>query len=404
MTNVLIRVLIVEPDADLAKEIVDTISLIEDISVVGEVRDPDMGTGAVEELAPDVIILSGEYEECYELAEQVSGQYLDKALIFMTRDESREVFRRAMQAGGRDVLILPLKPLELADAIYQAYDLETKRRRKTLSTVRAAGGARAGQVWTVFSTKGGVGKTTITANLAIAMTQLKDVRVAVWDLDLHFGNLALMLNVTPRRPVHELVNEVRDLDIDLLESFMAAHGTGVRVLPSSFNPEFAEYVTGEHVEKILAILQQNYDYILVDSPSFFHGPIISAMDNADLILLVGMLDLATIYNLKSCTMVMESLNYSKSKLKLILNKANRQYGVRPRDLESTLNLSVFAEIPSDEKLALSAVNRGIPFTESNPEARISRSIQEIAKQLMGDDNEAGKRRGLGLLKSSGKGD
>ncbi len=406
MANVLIRVLIVEPDADLAKEIVDTISLIEDISVVGEVSSPDMGMKAVAELTPDVILLSGEYEECYELAEQIVGQYIDKAIVFMARYAIKEVFRPAMQAGGRGVLVLPIKPLELADAICQAYDIETKRKRRTLSTVRAAGGLKTGKVWAVFSTKGGVGKTTLTANLGIALSQTTDARIAVWDLDLHFGNLALMMNVTPRRPVQELINEVRDLDIDLLESFMATHASGVRVLPSSFNPEFAEYVSGEHVEKILGVLQQNYDYVIIDSPSFFHGPIITAMDNADTILLVGTLDLATIYNLKSCTMVMESLNYSKSKLKLILNKANRQYGVRPRDLESTLNLSIFAEVPTDEKLALMAVNRGIPFTQSNPEARISRSIQELGKQLVGEDEserrssntEETKKKGMGLFR------
>jgi pilus assembly protein CpaE len=201
--------------------------------------------------------------------------------------------------------------------------------------------------------------------------------------------MALMMNVTPRRPVSELVNEIRDLDIDLLETFLAPHESGVKVLPSSFNPEFAEYVSGEHVEKILSLLQQNYDYVLVDSPSFFHGPIITAMDNSDLVLIVGTPDLATIYNLKSCTMVMESLNYSKSKLKLVLNKANRQYGVRPRDVESTLNLSIFCEAPADDKLALTAVNKGIPFAQSNPEARLSRAVQELAKQLINDAGGVG---------------
>ena len=151
-------------------------------------------------------------------------------------------------------------------------------------------------------------RTTITSNLAVSLAR-SSKRVALVDLDLQFGDVAIMLNFSVKNTISDLVKEFAQLDANLIEDYMVTHFSGVKVLPAPVKPEYAEYITSNHVEKIINILRESYNYIIVDTSANFHETALTSLDLSDKILFISTLDLPTIKNVKAGLDVMDKLNY-----------------------------------------------------------------------------------------------
>lgn len=390
-----IKVLVVEDDPEKQSMIVDTLSNVEYIDVDGEAGSAEEALEIVESVNLNVILI-GAYVpgDGYKLAEKISADYSWISIIIVEDELKEETMRKAIFAGAKDVLIYPFTPSKLVDSIYRSFQMEKKKQviqRDKTPAIRQK--SRQGQVLTVFSTKGGVGKTFVSSNLAVSLAQHTGEKVVLVDLDLDFGNAALALNIIPRYTITDVVNEIRNLDRDLMESYLIPHRSGIKVLAANAQPQMTEFVNAEHIELIIRVLQSAFDYVVIDMPARFYNPVDPAFQGADQLFLVTTQDVATIRNIKACLVTLNSLNYPKHKIKLLLNRAEARSDIKTKDVETTLNQNLYGILPADYKLVSSSLNKGIPVVLLYPRAKVSRSFQEMTRRILGGEQEKTEKSG-----------
>ncbi|MDI6869861.1 MAG: response regulator [Bacillota bacterium] len=376
-----ISVLVVDDSPEARENIRRLLRFDDEIEVVGEAENGQVALERAKEFHPDVILMDINMPvmDGITATERLSLEVPESGIVMISVQGEAEYLRKAMMAGAREYLVKPFAGDDLANAIKKVAEVEGKRRR-----VRQAEAAPAptGKVVAVFSAKGGVGKTTLAANLAVALATDFKARVALVDLDLQFGNVGVIMDIAPPRTIADLVRE-KSLDPELLDSYLVDHPSGVRILPAPLRPEQAEMVTGAHVDRILSILRRMVDYIIVDTPQALSETTLAVLDHAEQILLIATLELPAVKNVKLTLDVMSSLKYPAEKIRLVLNRYSDEIGIPREDLERSLHFPVSARIPSDGRTVVASINKGVPFYTADPKAKISQAIRELATQVAG---------------------
>jgi pilus assembly protein CpaE len=292
---------------------------------------------------------------------------------------------QALEADVADVLLLPQLVENVVFAIRKA--THTRGRHAT-----ASGGGRHGKILTVFSPKGGTGKTVTATNLASAFAKFEGKKTLLLDLDLQFGDAAIMLGVEPEKTIYDLVVAPGELDSEKLAGYTTRHTSGLDVLPAPLRPEDAELVTEAKLARLLEVARESYDAIVVDTSPFFHGPMLATLDRTDELLLLSSLDVPTLKNLRLALQTLELLSFPKNRIKIVLNRSNSKVGMKQNEVEGALGMKVRFEIPSDRAVPL-AVNRGKPVVLDEEGADVSRAIRQMAKGLFPvEEAKAGRRR------------
>lgn len=381
-----IRVLIVDDVAETRENIKKLLMFENDIEAVGEAANGDEALAFARHLKPDVVLMDINMPlmDGITATERMTLEQPQIGIIIMSVQGEQEYLRKAMMAGAREYLIKPPSGDELVATIRRVYEVEWKRRQSMGAVVQSAikeEQREPGRVISVFSTKGGVGKSIIAVNLAVSLKNTTNLRVAMLDLDLQFGDVAMLLDLLPKRTIADLVSEPEHMDKEMLEGYMIEHDSGVRVLPAPLRPEYAEMINGRHIESIIKILKESYDYIVVDTCQSFQDTILAALDASDLIYMVTTLDVPTIKNIKLGLEVMSSLHYENDRVKIILNRSTAEMGVSIQDLTSSIRYAVACQLPSDGKVVVGSANRGIPFVQSDPKSPMTMAIQDLAKQI-----------------------
>ena len=295
-----IRVLIADDVAATRENICKLMEFHPEIEIVGQAGTGGEAVNQARVLRPDIVLMDINMPEMDGITatERLSFDVPETSIIIMSVQGEQEYLRRAMMAGAKNYLTKPFTSDELVGAIKQAFSRDQKVRE---SARMAAGIKPAGRIISVFSSKGGVGKTTIATNLAVAMANRLSKRVAIVDLDLQFGDAALFLNVFPRSTIADAILDIEHLDETTLASYMTSFSDRVQVLAAPLRPEQAENITGAHVGILLARLRSMYDYIVVDTAPNFNDTTIAALDAADLVLVIAALDLPTVKKYKNRT-------------------------------------------------------------------------------------------------------
>lgn len=379
-----IRIIIAD-DSEQTRENINAIfGYEESIEIIGEAQNGLEAIELARELRPDIILMDINMPEMdgIKAAKTITESGLDGSIIMMSIQEEREYIKKAMSAGARDFIIKPFKVNELIDNIKRIYQVDQAKKKKIVSPVSAS--KLQSKVISVFSTKGGVGKTTIATNLAVAIATTSKKKVALLDFDLQFGDVAISLNLYVKNTITELVKDLINVEHenDMIEEYMLTHYSGVKVLAAPLKPENAEYVNAEHIKKIIGILKGRFEYIIIDTAQGFDDTVITALDESDTILYVSTLDLPSIKNTKNGLEVMKTLNYSNEKVRVVVNKSNESFGIKHSDFKAALNVDLFAIIPDDLPAVAISVNNGHPLVSHRKSSVVSKRIFKLAQAIV----------------------
>lgn len=358
-------------------------------AVVGATASPEVGFTLAERFQPSVIVLNLDLEgnKGPTLAEMLSLELPMTSLVLVTSSDSKKALHLALQVGAKDVVTLPVEDDKLLRSIQRA--AEQGQRRQQMFSVQKKARRPQFRTITVFSTKGGVGKTTITINLAMALRELTRKRVAAVDLDLLSGNLGLMAGVSWKRTIRDLVDESATVDKDMIEACCVEHPTGVRILPAPSQPDFAGFVQAEQVQKVLSLMSEIFNYVVVDAPTYLHDTVLPALEESSDIVVVTTLDLAAIQNMRQCLDLLTRLSM-RSKVRVVVNRMGYTGGLKVRDLEVEMGMPVQCVIPADEKLSVDSVNMGNPAFLSARHSALSKKIEELARKVLSEEDKPGR--------------
>ena len=391
-----IRVLIVDDISETRDHLTKLLGFEKDVDVVGAAASGAESLEMAARLLPDVVLMDINMPEMDGIAatELLMARVPSTAVVMMSVQGEADYLRRSMLAGAREFLVKPFSSDELTASIRQVYTREREKHGRMAAPAaqppRLAAAREPGRVVAVFSPKGGVGRTTIAVNLAVAAASEPDSNVVLVDGSFQFGDVGVLLNLNPKnKSIADLVPELEaGGEPESLDTFVITHSTGTKVLLAPPSPEMAELVTPAAIRRVLEVLRAGSDLVVVDCAAAFSDATLAVLDAADVILTVLTLEITSIKNMRLFLEVADQLGYSPNKIELVLNRADSALGIRVADVEHSIGRKVDHTVVSDGRSVVYALNRGVPFFISNREAQVSQDILRLARTLLGTPEAA----------------
>jgi pilus assembly protein CpaE len=341
-------------------------------------------------LSPIVVVLGPSCVEPDDLAviEQWSRDHSHVGTILVTAELSTELLQKALRVGVKDVLSAPIEQSQLIETVTRVADgLSSGSPQFGSSDGSPAEGneGELGKVISVFSTKGGSGKSVTATNVGVVLAQRSNRPVVVIDGHLQFGDVAVMLKLQPQHTVVDAVSQLEAPDAAaMLEQLMTVHEpSGLLVLPAPVEPTFADQVTGEQMARLVELVQTFAGHVIIDLPAIFNEVVLSIIEVSDEIVLVAGLDIPNIKNVKIGLSTLSLLSVPTEKLQLILNRADSKVKLDVAEVERTLRVAAVAHVPSDVLVPIS-VNKGSPVVLSAPKSGVARAFEQLALRFLDD--------------------
>ncbi len=394
-----IRVLIVDDIPETRDHLSKLLGFEADIEVVGAAASGREAIELAAKVRPDVVLMDINMPDMDGIAatERLSADVPTAAVVMMSVQGEADYLRRSMLAGAREFLVKPFSSDELTSSIRQVYTRE--REKLARIAVQPGAGAAAGALVTVgddrdnaepgrivavFGPKGGVGRTTVAVNLAVAAATELGLRTCLVDASFQFGDVGVLLNLNPKnKSIADLIPELDSGEPESLDTFIINHSSGIRVLLAPPSPEMAELITPVAIKRMLEALRESHDLVVVDCMSSFNDTTLAILDAADTVLTMLSLEITSIKNIRLFLEVADQLGYGADKVRLVLNRADSSLGIRVADVEHSIGRRVDHTIVSDGRSVVYALNRGVPFFLSNREAQVSQDVLRLASAVAG---------------------
>jgi pilus assembly protein CpaE len=404
-----IRILVVDDIAETRENLAKLIGFESDMTIVSSADGGQQAVEFAKRDKPDVILMDINMPDMDGITatEIIANTVPESPIIMMSVQGEQDYLRRSMLAGAREFLVKPFSADELVNAIRHVHEIEKVKRARYQQAAPApqpsggGGGAQGqslrqvleperGKIITFFSPKGGVGRTTIATNLAVALHQSTGKPVCLVDGSLPFGDIAVILNMSPKaKTIADLVGSFDQVDAEVLETVLVAHSTGIKVLLAPPTPEAAELITGANIKKILETLRESYAYVVVDTWPSFQEQVLTMLDVADVILTLMTLEITSLKNVRVFMEIAEKLGYDDQKVQLVANRNDSSGGIKASDVEASLARKIPHTIVSDGRALVLAVNRGVPFVISHRESQVAKDVFTLADKLSGASEAAG---------------
>ena len=377
------RVIVASGDEFESEQILQILSKQQDMEIVGVAQDGLEASQMAVQLKPDVVLVDAELREMDGLsaAETISLAAPEVATILMSGAAPDQIWRQGMRAGARDILTKPLAPSDLLETIRTIRHADDKRNSQEFQKLVDPG--LMPRVIAVAGAKGGVGKTTLATNMAVALAQTYPNETVLVDAYSQFGDVSLILNLRPKRTIIDMVPLEGDIDQDLVEAHLTPHDSGLKVLVSSTDPTELGSITVKCLGAVLSNLKRSYRYIVLDVPPMLYDTTIYALTHATAVLLVANLfDLTTLNDTRKLYHLLTRDYVAKERVHLVLNRVARSNRLQAEEIERTFGREATATIPNAAGLVVSSINEGVPFMVSHPDAVISRTVRELAEKVI----------------------
>ncbi|HEX4744033.1 MAG TPA: response regulator [Candidatus Limnocylindria bacterium] len=397
-----IRILIVDDIDETRENLAKLIGFEPDMEIAGSANSGQQAIDMAKRERPHVILMDINMPDMDGITatEIIANTVPESPIIMMSVQGEQDYLRRSMLAGAREFLVKPFSADELVNAIRHVNELEKVKRARYQQQApqpvaggpvqaQPAQGQQKGQIISFFSPKGGVGRTTIATNLAVALHQSTNRPVVLVDGSLPFGDVAVILNMSPKaKTIADLVGSFDAVDADVLETVLVSHTTGIKVLLAPPTPEAAELITAANMKKVLEILAQRYAFVIVDTWPSFQEVVLTMLDTADVILTLMTLEITSLKNVRVFLEIAEKLGYDEHKVQLVANRNDSSGGIKASDVEASLGRKIPHTIVSDGRALVLAVNRGVPFVISHKDSQVSKDMFTLAARLSGQGGEA----------------
>ena len=345
----------------------------EGIGIAAEFSDFDAGFELASKSGRCVVIvdISENPERVINDIKNLKSQNKEAFVVVLSNRASADVIIKTMRAGAKEFVSKPVIKTEFLEIFRELLkDINSKEEKDSCKII------------STFSNKGGIGKTSVAVNLAVELAQMSKEKVALIDLNLQLGDVATFLDMTPPFAMDYIADNIGSLDNEeLLKTMSRYKNTSLYVIADPLNIDKSQDITAEQIKNILTALKKTFSYIVIDIGTNIDSKTITALDMSDLILLIAIVNLPAIRSMQRCMELFEKLGYSKEKIKLVLNRYIENEDIKATDIEEVVKQKVYWKIPNNYLTMMSAINKGVPVNEINPESNIAQNYMEFASKL-----------------------
>jgi len=388
-----IRVLIVDDIAETRETVRRLLQFDTTIEVLGGAQSGMEAIAQCEQLKPDVVLMDINMPDMngIEATEAIRKKTPYSQIIILSVQDDPGYYRKAMLAGARDFISKPPMIDELTAAIHRAGAMAQEEKNKAVQVYTTGGrtGPLAynsipmtlGKIIVIYSPKGGTGCTTIATNLAAAL-QGENSNVALVDASLLYGDVPVFLNEQPKSSIIDLSVRADDLDPETVSaSLTQPKNVNYKILAPPPSPDLVDRVTGDQLVKLLTLMRQSFQYILIDTSSYLSDVVQSALSTSDVIILITTPDIASIKNTSQFLNLADMSGIERDRIIFVLNRFDRNMHIDPAKVGNRLNQAVNLTIPMDEAYVIRSINKGVPLFIENRTHPVSMSIQKLASMV-----------------------
>ena len=315
--------------------------------------------------------LSAYKQQKLELILKVTKECKSCKVLALSDNPSVDLIIEIMRAGAKEFVPIPIIKSEFFESV-----------NKLLSEFNETKKTNNCKIISVFSNKGGIGKTSLATNLALELSKITKENIALIDLNFQMGDITTFLDLKPSFNISYMLENLDKINETFLLSTLERYKkTSLYVLADPPYFKQADNIQPRQITKLFNTLKETFSYIIVDAEASFEGKNIAALDNSDLVLLVSVANLPALRNTQRCLELFEKLGYDKEKVKIIINRYMENDEIKETDIEKVLSKKIYWKIPNNYFAIMTAINKGIPVSEINDSTNIARSYKDLAQYI-----------------------
>ena len=371
-----LRLATVDPDERSRNSLKTMLLGVDTVWLEAECSRYEFFMDVVRQTQPDIALVNidSNHARAIQLVGEVSRAVTNCAVLVVSSSTEGSLILQAMRNGAREFLNMPL----LLDDFIAALD----RIRVSMGGSSGEGAGRVGKIISIAGVGGGVGSTALVVNAAASLAQDPGNSPVIIDLDLTLGDADVWLDIIPEYTIRDVADNISRLDYGLLKRSLTRHDCGAYLLPRPVELETGDAMKPDDLRRILALLKATFSHLIIDVSKSFGKLDLSAMEVSDKVLLVTQLDLSCLRNVVRITQFLDNFPAIKEKVEIVVNRM----GLEDADISltkalETIGRSVFWQLPNDYATMVGARNNGAPLCQFAPKARLTRSINDMVRQL-----------------------
>ncbi len=318
-----------------------------------------------------LVDLSNNKQEKLDLILKVSQQCPNCKVLALSDNPTVDLIIRIMRAGAKEFVPIPILKNEFFDSL-----------NKIISQIEEPKKNNKCKIISVFSNKGGIGKTSLATNLALELSKITKESVALIDMNFQMGDITTFLDLKPSFNISYMLENIDKINETFLLSTLEKYkNSSLYILADPPYFKQADNIQPKQITKLFNTLKETFSYIIVDAEASFDGKNIAALDNSDLILLVTVANIPALRNTQRCLELFEKLGYDKNKTQIVVNRYMENDEIKEDDVEKVLSKSVYWKIPNNYFALMTAINKGVPVSSINANTNIAQSYRDLAQHI-----------------------